>query len=39
VGIFDLAEGRISAMDDAGIDVQILAYATPSAIRCRVLEP
>jgi len=38
-GIFDLAGGQISAMDDAGIDVQILAYATPSAIRWRVLEP
>jgi uncharacterized protein len=35
-GIFDLAEGRIAAMDDAGIDVQILSYATPSAER---LEP
>jgi uncharacterized protein len=23
-------EGRIAAMDDAGIDVQILSYATPS---------
>ena len=30
-GIYDLAEGRIAAMDDAGIDVQILSYATPSA--------
>src|ERR1700733_37739 len=35
-GIYDLAEGRIAAMDDAGIDVQILSYATPSAER---LEP
>src|SRR5580698_4846775 len=32
-GIYDLAEGRIAAMDDAGIDVQILSYATPSAER------
>ena len=30
-GIFDLGEGRIAAMDDAGIDVQILSHATPSA--------
>ena len=35
-GIYDLAEGRIASMDDAGIDVQILSYATPSAER---LEP
>src|SRR5580700_2524446 len=35
-GIYDLGEGRIAAMDDAGIDVQILSYATPSAER---LEP
>jgi uncharacterized protein len=35
-GIYDLAEGRIAAMDDAGIDMQILSYATPSAER---LEP
>src|SRR6202000_1006110 len=35
-GIFDLGEGRVAAMDDAGIDVQILSYATPSAER---LEP
>jgi hypothetical protein len=35
-GIYDLDEGRIAAMDDAGIDVQILSYATPSAER---LEP
>jgi uncharacterized protein len=32
-GIYDLGEGRIAAMDDAGIDVQILSYATPSAER------
>jgi uncharacterized protein len=32
-GIFDLGEGRIAAMDEAGIDVQILSYATPSAER------
>src|SRR5580658_5791385 len=30
-GIFDLGEGRIAAMDAAGIDVQILSHATPSA--------
>ena len=35
-GIYDMGEGRIAAMDDAGIDVQILSYATPSAER---LEP
>jgi uncharacterized protein len=35
-GIYDLDEGRIAAMNDAGIDVQILSYATPSAER---LEP
>jgi uncharacterized protein len=35
-GIYELGEGRIKAMDDAGIDVQILSYATPSAER---LEP
>lgn len=35
-GIYDLGEGRIAAMDAAGIDVQILSYATPSAER---LEP
>jgi uncharacterized protein len=35
-GIYDLGEARIAAMDDAGIDVQILSYATPSAER---LEP
>ncbi len=35
-GIYDLGDGRIAAMDDAGIDVQILSYATPSAER---LEP
>src|SRR5580693_8187662 len=33
VGIYDLGEGRIAAMDEAGIDVQILSYATPSAER------
>src|ERR1700679_798188 len=32
-GIYDLGEGRIAAMDDAGIDVQILSYATPRAER------
>jgi uncharacterized protein len=36
VGIYDLGEGRIAAMDDAGIDVQILSYATPSAERLDV---
>jgi predicted TIM-barrel fold metal-dependent hydrolase len=30
-GIFDLGEGRIAAMNAAGIDVQILSHATPSA--------
>ena len=35
-GIYDLAEARIAAMDDAGIDAQILSYSTPSAER---LEP
>ena len=35
-GIYDLGDGRIAAMDDAGIDVQILSYATPSVER---LEP
>jgi uncharacterized protein len=35
-GIYDLGEGRIAAMNEAGIDVQILSYATPSAER---LEP
>ena len=30
-GIFDLGEGRIALMDEAGIDVQILSHATPSA--------
>jgi predicted TIM-barrel fold metal-dependent hydrolase len=30
-GIFELGEGRIAAMDAAGIDVQILSHATPSA--------
>ncbi len=28
-GIYDLGEGRIAAMDDAGIDVSILSYPTP----------
>ena len=32
-GIYDLAKGRIAAMDDAGIGVQILSKATPSAER------
>jgi hypothetical protein len=32
-GIYDLGEARIAAMDGAGIDVQILSYATPSAER------
>jgi len=35
-GIYDLGETRISAMDDAGIDVSVLSYATPSA---EALEP
>jgi len=35
-GIYDLGESRIAAMDDAGINMQILSYATPSAER---LEP
>jgi hypothetical protein len=35
-GIYDLGEARIASMDDAGIDVQILSYPTPSAER---LEP
>ena len=30
-GIYDLGEGRIAAMDDAGIDVSILSYPTPNA--------
>ncbi len=30
-GIFDLGAGRIALMDAAGIDVQILSHATPSA--------
>jgi predicted TIM-barrel fold metal-dependent hydrolase len=30
-GIFDLGEGRIALMDEAGIDVQILSHSTPSA--------
>ena len=32
-GIYDLGEGRIAAMDEAGIDVQVLGYATPSVER------
>jgi predicted TIM-barrel fold metal-dependent hydrolase len=28
-GIYDLGEGRIAAMDDAGIDVQILSHTVP----------
>jgi uncharacterized protein len=32
-GIYDLGEGRIAAMDAAGIDMAILSYATPSAER------
>jgi predicted TIM-barrel fold metal-dependent hydrolase len=35
-GIYDLSQTRIAAMDDAGIDVSILSYPTPSAER---LEP
>jgi uncharacterized protein len=35
-GIYDLGDGRIAAMDDAGIDVSVLSYATPSA---EALEP
>jgi uncharacterized protein len=35
-GIYDLGEGRIAAMDEAGIDVAILSYSPPSAER---LEP
>jgi predicted TIM-barrel fold metal-dependent hydrolase len=35
-GIYDLAEGRITAMDEAGIDLQIFSDTTPSAGR---LEP
>ena len=30
-GIYDLGEGRIAAMDDAGIDVQILSHASPTS--------
>ena len=33
-GIYPLAERRIAAMDDAGIDVQILSYATPRGAYC-----
>jgi predicted TIM-barrel fold metal-dependent hydrolase len=32
-GIYDLGEGRIAAMDKAGIDMAVLSYATPSAER------
>jgi hypothetical protein len=35
-GIYDLGEGRIAAMDDAGIDVQILSHTVPST---ESLEP
>ncbi|HEY2531703.1 MAG TPA: amidohydrolase family protein, partial [Xanthobacteraceae bacterium] len=35
-GIYDLGEGRIAAMDDAGIDVSILSYPPPCA---EALEP
>ncbi|HEY3991027.1 MAG TPA: amidohydrolase family protein [Acidobacteriaceae bacterium] len=35
-GIYDLGEGRIAAMDDAGIDVSILSYPPPTA---EALEP
>jgi uncharacterized protein len=35
-GIYDLGEGRIAAMDEAGIDVAILSHSPPSAER---LEP
>jgi len=34
--IYDLGEGRIAAMDDAGIDVSILSYPPPNA---QALEP
>ena len=30
-GIYDLGDGRIAAMDAAGIDVSILSYPTPNA--------
>jgi predicted TIM-barrel fold metal-dependent hydrolase len=32
-GIYDLGKGRIAAMDESRIDVQILSYPTPSAER------
>jgi uncharacterized protein len=32
-GIYDLGKGRIAAMDESGIDVQILSCPTPSAER------
>jgi hypothetical protein len=35
-GIYDLGEGRIAAMDDAGIDMQILSHTVPST---ESLEP
>ena len=35
-GIYDLAEGRIAAMDKAGIDVQILSHTSPGP---EILEP
>jgi hypothetical protein len=31
-GIYDLGEGRIAAMDEAGIDVAVLSYAPPSPV-------
>ena len=37
-GIYDLGEARIAAMDDAGVDVQILSYPTPSALIRRYRE-
>ncbi|MFJ5678337.1 amidohydrolase family protein [Streptomyces sp. NPDC093097] len=35
-GIYDLGEGRIAAMDEAGIDVQILSHTYPGP---EILEP
>ena len=35
-GIYDLGDGRIAAMDEAGIDVSILSYPPPTA---EALEP
>ncbi|HEY2534681.1 MAG TPA: amidohydrolase family protein [Xanthobacteraceae bacterium] len=35
-GIYDLGEGRIAAMDDAGSDVSILSYPPPNA---QALDP